>query len=166
MPVKKTTNKSSSTISNKQAPSAPAKKKSKAWIWILVSCLSLLIIAIISFIIFGVIIFKVFSAPTQPADEQLKLIRENKLVQAYDLGSAEFKKVTSREDFERFINEHPEIKDSKKTNFTSTDIKDNVAIIKGTIENDGNEIPIEYRMVKEKGQWKIYLFTLNPENSD
>ncbi|MDP4038781.1 MAG: DUF4864 domain-containing protein [bacterium] len=167
MPAKKTTNVSKkATATTKVTPPAPNKKKTSPWVWILVSCLGLVALSAAGFILLLVFIFKIFAGPIEPANQQLKFIREGELVQAYNLGSTDFKKATSEADFEEFIKDNPELEKNKKANFNSSNIEGNTAKIRGTITStDGSEIPVEYRMVKENGKWKIYYFTLNPDDN-
>lgn len=141
----------------------PKQKKSKVWLWLTLGCLSFVILAIVIIILVSTLVFKVFSGPLESASEQLKLIRENKMQQAYDLGSNEFKKATSYDDFVQFIQNHPELSKNKKVNFSSSEIKGSDATLQGTMKaEDGSEIPVRYVMIKENGKWKVYYFTINP----
>jgi hypothetical protein len=139
------------------------KKSSKAWLWLIFGCLGLVVIGVTIAVFLFVVVFKLFSGPIDQASDQLRLIRENKLSKAYDLGSNEFKKATNYDEFVQFVMDHPELSKNKSIIFGSNNIQGSNATLKGTIKSsDGTEIPVEYRLVKENGKWKVYYFTINP----
>jgi len=136
------------------------QRKLKFWIWVL----SLLVV-ILSLLVFTISTAILFETPEQVVTRQLNLIYQNNLRSAYQLCSTEFKKVASLEDFKQFVSDHPELKAPQKIDFDSTEVRDSLAVIKGSIKlNNGDTKLIEYRLVREGASWRIYYLTINSEN--
>lgn len=126
------------------------KKKSKKWKVLFF----LLIIA--GAATFG--FFKFKSIQTDKAiKEQLSLLKEGKIKNAYEITSKGFKEETSLETFNTFIEQHPSFKKNKSYNFTEKKEEGNIVILKGElISEDGNITHIQYKVIKENNEWKIH----------
>lgn len=100
-------------------------------------------------------------------DNQLKSLRKSNIEDAYyNYTSEEFQKATPLEEFNEFINDYPIFKNNESAHFTQRSLKNNLGILKGNITTlDHTKIPIEYRLIKEHGKWKILsIRLLKPEN--
>ncbi len=103
------------------------------------------------------LVFFVNKTLTKIINAQLNAIKAGKLEEAYyAYTSSQFQKNVSLEEFKHFVQQYPALSKNKKAHFTSWKIENNRGYVKGTLTGeDGSTLPIEYRMVKESGQWKI-----------
>lgn len=92
-----------------------------------------------------------------PIKEQVQHIRESNITQAYlHDTSTEFQKVTSLQDFTKFIQEHPGFAKNKSVKYENLKFDNNMAIIKVVLTStQGHDYPIQYSVVNENGKWKI-----------
>lgn len=126
------------------------KKKSKKWKVLFF----LLIVA--GTVTFGFFKFKSIQTD-QAIKEQLSLLKEGKIKNAYEITSKGFKEETSLETFNTFIEQHPSFKKNKSYNFTEKKEEGNIVILKGElISEDGNITHIQYKVIKENNEWKIH----------
>lgn len=120
-----------------------------------------LFVALLSFLtLVALIIASIFFATsglTDAAREQLTALRQQDYEKAYSYTSNEFKKSASLEDFIKFVNDYPALRDNKNATFTTRSIDAaGSGVISGTLESsDGTTIPVTYMLVKENDQWRI-----------
>lgn len=89
-------------------------------------------------------------------DEQLKSLRSNDLNQSYRATSQIFQKETSPEEFRAFVRNYPILVNNRGMEFKSMEEANDQANVKGNLLTDQGPTPIEYRLVKEDGKWKIW----------
>lgn len=89
--------------------------------------------------------------------EQLNLIRQGKLREAYDkFTSTSFKKATAFESFEAFIRSQPGISDNVTIELGKLSFDNNMGTMSGFLKgHDGLIYPVEYDLVQEGGEWKV-----------
>lgn len=95
-------------------------------------------------------------------DNQLDALRRGDISKAYHTyTSKEFQESTSLEQFQDFIQAYPIFLNNQSAHFTQRSIKDNVGILKGNLTaSDHKKVPVEYKLVKEEGKWKILSIRL------
>lgn len=139
------------TASEGQAP----KKKMKLWKKILIGIgIFILLIIIIS--------FSATSGIVKVAEKQLNLISSGDLKSAYALTSQDFQSSVSYDKFIAYVNNYAVLKNYKSHNFSSREIKGDTGTINGTLTaKDGTAAPVEYKFIKENGEWKILSLDLS-----
>lgn len=144
-----------------QEPEVIKKRSNKKLIIIIVAIL--LIVCFLAAVVFGTIAYfsyKAVSAPVDPIKKQLEAINNGDVKRAYEkYTSSEFKKQTSLNQFEQVVEDNPQIFKSKSSSFTNINIKNDEAIVEGTITGkDGTVAKMAYKVVKEEGKWLIFGF--------
>lgn len=126
----------------------------------------IVIIAVIIAIIIGYGVYST-SQVTQVVEKQLNDIRENNPNKAYSYTSLDFQKATTLEDFKEFIEKNSDLKNNKAINFSSRSINHDVGYLRGSLTaKDGAVMPVEFKMVKENGEWRVLAIQLNPPSPD
>ena len=116
-------------------------------------CFFVLIIAILVFAI---------TSMTDSARSQLHALQEGNVEKAYSFTSLEFQKTTSLDEFKKYVQQHPQLANSRSVSFTERSFVNDSGLIKGTLKDkDGSTIPIEYQLKKENGVWKIQAMRLS-----
>lgn len=132
-------------------------KKIMMWVGIIVSILILIAVIMVS------IAFYATSGLITTIENQLTALRSDDIVKAYSYTSKDFQSATSLDDFKKFINRYPSLKNNEKASFTDREVKDHQGKVRGTLQSkDGAITPIEYRFIKEDGVWKILSIQVNP----
>lgn len=103
----------------------------------------------------------------KPVENQLAAIKHKNVHKAYyNLVSDEFQRTTSFKDFERFVDENPILTNYTKKEFINEDIDGNEGRLTLKLYQGVIETPIEYRMKRSKGEWKIWsLKVIVPPNN-
>lgn len=106
-------------------------------------------------------------------EEQLTALRAGNISKAYtEYTSSEFKKITTIDQFKRFVGNFSVLSQNKSFQFNSVNFEKSIATFEGTlISKEGDSLQAEYDLVQEQGKWKILgiqLFkpeetTLRPE---
>jgi hypothetical protein len=97
-----------------------------------------------------------------PINAQLEALRAGNLRGAYEQTSSAFQQTTSYEQFAAFVKAYPGLFKNKDTSFSDRSWEGSQGHVKGTlIDDSGGVIPIEYRLVKENGKWKILGINMN-----
>lgn len=121
----------------------------------------LIVVAVIVVALGLTFLFK--SGVTGIVKNQLDDIKSGKLHQAYEMTSADFQQATSFNDFKNYINQYTIFSNYKKINITEKNVESSAAYIKGTLEGEnGDQMQIEYQLIKEFKQWKIQGMRLSP----
>jgi ABC-type transporter MlaC component len=138
------------TPSTPHVDSQKIKKRMPLWFKILSILVVLALVGVTAGILFTERLVDV-------VDNQLEALRKNEMTKAYyNYTSQEFQQAISLEEFEEFVNEHPDFANNLSVNFTQRSIKDHVATLKGHLTSKNHEnTPIEYQLTKENGKWKI-----------
>jgi hypothetical protein len=143
------------TTTEPASSGAKPKEKMKLWKKILIG-----IGAFILLIIF--ISFSATSGIVKIAEKQLNLISSGDLKGAYALTSQEFQKSVSYDNFLAYVNNYAVLKNYKDHKFTSREIQGDTGTITGTLTaKDGTATPVEYKFIKENGEWKILSINLS-----
>jgi hypothetical protein len=97
------------------------------------------------------------------ANKQLDAIKKGDITVAYSYTSKDFQNSVSLKSFEKFINQHPMLKNNQKISWGERSFSGSTGILKGNlIANDGGATPIEYQFVKENKNWKILSLIFKP----
>ena len=128
-------------------------------------CLKIAIIILIPllFIVLAIIAFAFLltKGPVESAKEHFATLKSGAVEQAYRQTSGVFQQSTSLENYQRFINAYPILRDVSDTRFLERSIENNEGVVKGTIsDSQGNRVPITIKFIKEQGEWKILALDL------
>lgn len=95
-------------------------------------------------------------------EKQLDALRKNDIETAYQAyTSKDFQAATSMDQFRQFVRSYPILHTNHSALFPQRSIKDHMTILRGKLmEHDHGSTPIEYRLVKEDGKWKILSMRL------
>ncbi len=120
---------------------------------------------LIGFAIFVIVIFVIAMVATQGisdvAKNQLDALRKEDYIKAYAYTSVDFQKATSLDDFKKFVASYPSLRNNEGSSFSTREIVNNEGTLKGTLTaRDGATTPVEFKFVKEKGEWKILSLKL------
>jgi hypothetical protein len=135
------------------------KRKMPLWFKILTALAVIALIGVTAGILFTESLVDVI-------DNQLKALRKSDIESAYQTyTSKEFQRSTSPEEFRDFVNTYPILKTNQSAHFTQRSIEHNIGTIKGNLTSpDHIKTPIEYKLIKERGKWKILSIKfLKPE---
>lgn len=92
-----------------------------------------------------------------PIQSQLKAIQNGHLKSAYEDFTAEaFKKATSFQDFESFLEKYPIFKNHQSVDFYKLSFDNNIGIYNALFKGSNNEQrQVEYSLIEESDTWKI-----------
>jgi len=146
-----------------QAPRAPVeKKKGKIPLWLKI---------VIGIVIFVILMVWLGMAATggvvKAVDKHLAFLRQGDLRAAYEQTTAyDFRGVTSLEQFTGIIRRFPGLSNNKSISIVERSVNANgTGVVRAKlVAGDGSVTPIIYTLVKEKGEWKILSFGVNPSN--
>lgn len=90
--------------------------------------------------------------------KQMGLIRGHNFKSAYEeYTSKDFRKSTSYADFEEFLKNNPVFTDNVSLKLHGLSFDNNIATIGGTLkQSDGTAVYLEYDLVQEDGEWKVF----------
>jgi hypothetical protein len=90
-------------------------------------------------------------------DALLKTLREKKVEQGYNnYTSAEFRRKTSLEDFQKMVDKFKALNQNKLFQLQSFFIENDIVSFDGDLNSEGGEtIPVELDFIMEDGKWKI-----------
>lgn len=102
-----------------------------------------------------ILIIYSMGGPVLATLNQLATLQDHDYAKAYSYTSSDYKKVTSLEAFKQFVISNPAINDNKNFEYSEIDIN-GIGIISGTLEaRDGSKMFVTYKVIKERGKWKI-----------
>ncbi len=116
---------------------------------------------IVAMILYIVLIFAIVlyatSGLTDVIHNQLSALRAGDIDKAYySYTSKDLQRDTSLNDFKKFVNHFPSLRNNKSSTFTEREFKNSQGTVKGTLQSkDGTTTPIIYHLIKEDGTWKI-----------
>lgn len=116
---------------------------------------------IAAFIIYVAILFTFVmwatSGVSGAVESQLVSIRSGDVDKAYyTYTSKEFQSNTTLTEFKTFVEHYPAIKENKSISIEEREVKNSDGYISATLHGtDGSALPIQYRLIKEDGVWKI-----------
>lgn len=123
-----------------------------------------ILIGVVIFIV-GVIVLAMVATQgiADVAKGQLKALREGDMIKAYSFTSKDFRSATSLENFQKFVDSYPSLKKNESVSFSDRETNNDTGLLKGTLKSvDGAATPIEYKLIKENGEWRILSLKLNP----
>lgn len=147
----------SSVVSpNEEAPlQSQQKKRMPLWFKIVSFLAVLALIGVTAGILFTESLVDV-------VDKQLAALKEEDVAQAYyGYTSTDFQAATSLDQFRDFIQAYPILTHSQSASFPQRSMQQNIGTLKGTLTSaDHLSFPVEYKLVKEDGKWKILSIRL------
>ena len=95
--------------------------------------------------------------PLKAINQHVAAIRDGNVEGAYNDCSSGFKKETTLQQFQDFVAGYPFFKTSKEFASSKRETKEGITTMEGDIEcADGSKHPVEYRLVKESGVFKVH----------
>lgn len=143
------------------SPAAPKKKKTGLIIGIIVA---IIFIVAIPLIIFFAAIFGETADQAQMGKDFVTALSEEEYEVAYDMTSAEFQEATSLAEMKTFVENTPILANSTAVEFSYRGIENNLRIVSGTVYSGLESLPLTVHYVKNNGEWKILLFSVDPED--
>jgi hypothetical protein len=90
-------------------------------------------------------------------EEQLKSLRDKDVPRAYyAFSSDEFERFTSLQDFKKFTAEFPILSQHEKMEVGQGVQEGKIQLVRIKLELDGRESEVDYRLVKEHSDWKVW----------
>lgn len=97
----------------------------------------------------------------------LAALRKGELDKAYAMGSKEFLEATEFQGFKDFVQEHPALATDKAVNMSIVEQEGDKSLVRAILYSNGQPVPIDYIMVPEDGNWKVWSFyVLTPSNDE
>jgi uncharacterized Zn finger protein (UPF0148 family) len=98
----------------------------------------------------------------KPIDKQLHFLQEGQIKEAYEeTSSQEFKRSTSFEAFQEFLKNYPVFETHQKIEFHTPAKVQEKGSINATLHMDNIQWPVNYDLIKEDGQWKIWSMRIS-----
>lgn len=147
------------TILNEPLPVIPASSTTKKKMPIWFQLISLLAVLALIGVTAGILFTESW---VDTIDYQLEALRENNIDKAYfDYTSKEFKATTSLDQFRHFVETYPVFLNNQSAHFSQRSIEHHVGTLKGNLTSNDHVItPIEYKLIKEEGKWRILSIRL------
>lgn len=102
-----------------------------------------------------------------PVAMQLRAIQNSDLSTAYnELSAAEFKMLISPLDFKAIVDRHPILSSFSSYDFKKHSFEKNLGTVLVILDPRDKAIPIEYRLIKEDGNWKILSFNAIDQSNE
>jgi hypothetical protein len=112
--------------------------------------------ALAALAVFVWLLISATSVLIEPIDRQLAALKAGNIDAAYAETSEAFRQGTSKDDFAKFVDTFPILRNAASRSFTSRSIEGDVGTVSGSlIASDGALTPITYQLVKENGAWMI-----------
>lgn len=98
-----------------------------------------------------------------PIDAQLRNFRNGDIESAYrDTTSTEFKSATSLESFKKFVEHNPLLSKHKNIEVQPNTILSTEASVTVILDPGKDSIPVNYRLIRENDQWKVWHMSVTP----
>lgn len=143
-------------IYKEQDPIKPLPKKAMPlWFKILIGLALLALIGVTAGILFTESLVDI-------VDKQLETLHKGDIQKAYSkYTSQDFQSATSLKEFEDFVHSYPIFTNNQSATFTERSMDNHIGTLKGKLTApDHTATPIEYKLVKENGKWKILSIRL------
>lgn len=141
-------------------PATVKKKPMPIWFKIVAALAVLALIGVTAGILFTETLVDV-------VDNQLEALREQNIPKAYyNYTSKDFQAATSIDQFRNFVEAYPVFLNNQSAHFSQRSMEHNIGTLKGNITSqDRVNTPIEYKLIKDDGKWKILsIRLLKPAN--
>lgn len=105
---------------------------------------------------------------TETVSDQLEAIKENKLTEAYySYTSKAFQETTPLKTFREYIEEYPVFSKHKSVRFIDRNTSDDAGALHAMIMSEnGEEIPVQYQLIKDGDRWLINGIKLDDTNPE
>lgn len=102
-----------------------------------------------------------------PIDAQLRELRAGNVEAAYeDPTSKDFKSATTLEAFKEFISRYPILTKHKTISVKPISIQQDEAAITVVLDPNKDAVPMNYKLIRENNQWKIWHLSVTPLYSE
>lgn len=133
--------------------------------FILIGCGGLLVVVAVIVAITLFSVNKVTEPSVKAAEMFIDKLATGKNDAAYNLTSSEFQKVVNTTQFAQFLKAYPILADKESLSFSYKSVKNDKAILSGTIIGNGKQkSPITIFLVKEGSEWKVFAVSLKEED--
>ncbi|MDR3492126.1 MAG: DUF4864 domain-containing protein [Gammaproteobacteria bacterium] len=89
------------------------------------------------------------------ARRQLSSLKSGDIEKAYSYTSSDFQKATSLEDYKKYVKHYPILTNYRNASATKLEKTNDNATAFFTLRTTDTNTPVEFRLIKENGQWKI-----------
>src|SRR5262245_52475830 len=120
-------------------------------------------------ILAGVVAIGVFVATShwatpgliEPVERQLAALKAGNVDAAYAETASAFRQGTSRQDFQKFVDRFPILRNAASRTLTNRSVENDIGTVSGSlIAVDGALTPISFQLVQEDEAWKIVNINL------
>jgi len=147
----------SSTLipSEPESPQTVKKKPMPVWLKIIAFLAVLALIGVTAGILFTESLVDV-------VEHQLGALRQQDISKAYyGYSSKDFQAATSFDQFRNFVEAYPVFLNNQSAHFSQRSMEHNIGTLKGNLtSHDHVNTPIEYKLIKDDGKWKILSIRL------
>jgi hypothetical protein len=96
------------------------------------------------------------SGLVEPVERQLAALKAGDIEAAYAETSSAFRQGTPIEDFRKFVDKYPILRNAASHSLTSRSIESGIGTVSGSLIATGGALtPISFQLVKEADAWKI-----------
>ena len=146
-------------VANQNPPHLKSGMSQGKWIGLI---LGVLVIAVLIYFTFQP--FKAAPVAEDVVQAQLRAIREGDIKTAYSFCSWKLQQRNSIDQFTRFLDRNPMLKQATHFNVRTSRTEGGVITLDGILTSrEGAELPVRYRIVSENGIWKINYINPGPE---
>ncbi len=144
----------SATGNGGKVPPAATRRGMALWKKILLGVVAIIVVAVaLALLLTGPLV--------EPVEKQLSALRAGDVDAAYAMTSEAFQRAVSRDRFGDFLKANPVLMHVTDYSFSERKRSNGVGTLKGTLETeDGGKVPVVYKLIEEKGAWKILSITL------
>ena len=146
------------------APAAAAAPATKPGLWKRMKTWQKIVLGVVVFII--AVIWLALAATgglVKPVERHFAALHAGDLVGAYSELSVAARQQTSLDGFKAMVEGSPAFAHVTGESFTSRKVENGQGSLEGELKLDGGgKLPIEIRLVKENGQWKILGYRITP----
>lgn len=123
-----------------------------------------LILLIIIFVYIGISIYT--SGLKVPIEKQLAAIRIEDPATAYSYTTTNFQKITTFEDFKKFISQYSGLSNNEGISYNSRKIDNGVGTVDANlVARSGVKTPVLYKLKMEHNEWRIESIVINPSEN-
>jgi len=120
---------------------------------IVFGCLAVLVGAIIG------LAFWATSGPVKAVDDELALLHNGKIEEAYNATAKDFQNTITLDQFKAYLDAYPSFKNNKSVSWSSREINNDQGKLDGELKAaDGGVTPLEVVLIKENDVWRVLSF--------